>query len=138
MSEFLKTKIQKVQNTCVRFIFGLRKYDHISSYLKKLATLNMEERRTLHGIVQMHRINKKIAPSYLIEKITQHENIHNYNTRHRKNIVCDKVRTSSRAHSFFPTFSRLYNDLNKTINYRNTSIETFRKHAKNYIIKKRT
>ena len=138
MSEFLKTKIQKVQNTCVRFIFGLRKYDHISSYLKKLATLNMEERRTLHGIVQMHRINKKIAPSYLIEKITQHENIHNYNTRHRKNIVCDKVRTSSRAHSFFPTFSRLYNDLNKNINYRNTSIETFRKHAKNYIIKKRT
>lgn len=135
IAEFLKAKIQKVQNTCIRFIFGLRKFDHISSYFSKLSTLNMQERRTLHGMVQMHRISKNLAPSYLTERITQHQNIHSYNTRHKINIVCDKIKTSSRAHSFFPTFSKLYNDFNKTIDYRNTSIETFRKHAKSYIIK---
>jgi hypothetical protein len=97
----------------------------------------MEERRNLHGIVQMHRITKHLAPDYLTERITQHQNIHSYNTRNRKNIVCDKLNTSSRAHSFFPKFSKLYNDVNKTIDYRNTSVETFKKHAKSYVIKNR-
>ena len=97
----------------------------------------MEERRATHGLVQMHRINKNLAPSYLTDRITHHENIHNYNTRHRQNIVVDNIRSSSRAHSFFPTFSKLYNDINRTVDYRNTSIDTFRNHAKRFIINKR-
>ena len=74
---------------------------------------------------------------YLSDRIIQHENIHNYNTRHRKNIVCDKVKTSARTNSFFPAFSKLYNEINKTVDYRNSSIETFSKHAKCYILKNR-
>ena len=31
----LQNKIQKLQNNCVRFTFGLRKYDHISGFIKK-------------------------------------------------------------------------------------------------------
>lgn len=134
ISDFLKTKIQKVQNTCVRFIFGLKKFDHISTYFSQLATLNMDERRTLHGCIQMHRISKNLAPSYLSEKVTQHVNIHDYDTRHKNDIVCEKIISSSRAHSFFPAASKLYNDLNKTADFRNTSITTFRKHAKKYVI----
>ena len=34
LSEQSQKKIQKVQNRCVRFIFGLRKYDHISAFIK--------------------------------------------------------------------------------------------------------
>ena len=35
IASFLKNKIQKVQNTCFRFIFGLKKYDHVSVCLEK-------------------------------------------------------------------------------------------------------
>ena len=79
--EFLKNKIQKCQNACFRFIFGLKKYDHISNCFKSLNTLNMQDRRICHGLTLMRKIKYKIAPVYLVERITLHENIHSYNTR---------------------------------------------------------
>lgn len=133
ITEFLKSKIQKVQNTCFRFIFGLRKYDHVSSCLVKLDTLNMHERRLLHGLSLMHRVNLKLAPSYLIDRIVRHEDIHTYNTRHRRNIVSERCNTATRKNSFFPFFSKLYNEIMLTPKFRNTSIITFKKHVKEYL-----
>ena len=43
LSSVLKSKLQKLQNWCMRFIFRQRKFDHISPYFKKLKTLNMEQ-----------------------------------------------------------------------------------------------
>ena len=133
ISEFLKHKIQKVQNTCVRFIFGLKKYDHISASLKSLGTLNMEDRRILHGLTLMRKIKNKVAPSYLIDRITLHENLHSYNTRNRNNIVINKSNTALRQKSFFPFFSKLYNEITKNHKYRNVSIKTFQLHIKKYL-----
>ena len=137
IAEFLKTKIQKVQNTCFRFIFGLRKYDHVSSCLVKLKTLNMYERRLLHGLSLMNRINLKMAPSYLLDRITRHEDLHNYNTRNRRNIVADRCNTAMRHNSFFPFFSKLYNEITSIPQFKNISVITFKKHAKEYLINKR-
>ena len=50
LSGVLKNKLQKLQNWCIRFIFRQRKFDHISPYFKKLNTLNMEQRRSLHNL----------------------------------------------------------------------------------------
>ena len=131
IASFLKNKIQKVQNTCFRFIFGLKKYDHVSVCLEKLKTLNMHERRVLHGLSLMHRINKKLVPQYLIERITRNEDLHTYNTRHRKNIVSVKCNTVLRKNSFFPFFSKLYNEITTKLHLNNsTSLGTFKKHVK--------
>ena len=134
ITEFLKQKIQKVQNSCTRFIFGLRKYDHISHSFEQLKTLNMEERRTVHGLVTMHKIVKKNAPPYLNSKIKFHNNLHNYNTRNKNNIVVGISKTALCDKSFFPTFSRLYNNVIDSRNNTNVSVETFRKHAKKFVV----
>ncbi|CAG9137835.1 unnamed protein product [Plutella xylostella] len=39
VTEALLNKLERLQNTCIRFIFGLRKYDHVSSYRAKLKWL---------------------------------------------------------------------------------------------------
>ena len=130
ISDILKHKIQKVQNTSIRFIFGLRKYDHISSSLKELDTLNMEDRRIFHGLTLMRKIKNKVAPVYLTDRITLHENIHTYNTRNRNNIVIDKSKTTLRQKSFFPFFSKLYNEITRDSKYLNISIKTFQIHLK--------
>ena len=137
ITEFLKYKIQKVQNTCLRFIFGLKKYDHISSCLKDLDTLNMEDRRLFHGLTLMRKIKNKIAPAYLVERITLHENIHNYNTRNRNHIAINKSNTSLRQKSFFPFFSKLYNEISRDPKYQNKSLTTFQKYVKQYLKNKR-
>ena len=133
ITEILKHKIQKVQNTCVRFIFGLRKYDHISTCLKKLDTLNMENRRILHGLTLMWKIKNKVSPSYLVQRITLHENVHRYNTRNRHNIVLDRSNTTLRQKSFFPFFSKLYNEVTSDTKYLNISLKTFQTYVKKYL-----
>ena len=57
----LESKIQKVQNCCVRFIFNIRKYDreHITPYVLKLGWLNMKNRRLHHSLTLMYKIDKK-------------------------------------------------------------------------------
>ena len=122
-----------MQNTCFRFIFGLKKYDHVSSCLVKLDTLNMHERRLLHGLSLMHRINLKIVPVYLIDRITLNADLHSYNTRHRSNIVSERCNTAMRKNSFFPFFSKLYNEIASTPKFRNASVITFKKHVKEYL-----
>ena len=81
----------------MRYVFGLRKYDHISSSYEKNKTLNMENRRKLHALILMHKISTGIAPEYLSEKIVRHHDLHDYNTRGRENIAVQRVNTSIRS-----------------------------------------
>lgn len=132
----LSNKIQRVQNSCMRFVFGLRKYDHISHCYEKNKTLNMENRRKLHALILMHKITLGIAPEYLSEKILRHQDLHNYNTRGRDAIAVQRVNTSIRSNTFFIFISKLYNDilplLGGTVN-NNMSLNSFKTKCKTYI-----
>ena len=131
--DFLKQKIQKVQNNCFRFIFGLRKYDHISDCFKTLNTLDMEGRRLLHGLTLMHKINLKLAPRYLFERISHHSDNHKYNTRFKHNIVSELCSSTKRKNSFFSKYIKLYNHLSNEINFKDISVLTFKKQIKKYL-----
>ena len=132
----LSNKIQRVQNSCMRFVFGIRKFDHISHCYEKDKTLNMENRRKLHALILMHKISSDLAPEYLSEKIIKHIDLHNYNTRGRENIAVQRVNTSIRSNTFFIYISKLYNEIlphfvdraNQTI-----SVNTFRTKCKTYL-----
>ena len=93
----------------------------------------MEDRRLLHGLTLMRKIKNKVAPSYLVERITLHENLHSYNTRNRNNIVISRSNTTLRQKSFFPFFSKLYNEVTRDPKYLNISLKTFQMHVKNYL-----
>ena len=56
LSEQLQYKLQKLQNSCVRFAYSLRKYDHISGFIKSKNMLNLKNRRLLHGMTLMFLI----------------------------------------------------------------------------------
>ena len=141
MNEETKSRIQKIQNSCVRFIFNLRKYDHISEHFKSLDTLNMNNRRLLHGITLMHKIELKLAPEYLIERIIHNDDIHEHNTRKKNQIRSARPKTGYTSNSFFIHISREYNRIMEEINARINStdeseiqrtvrISTFKVHSK--------
>ena len=137
ISSRLANKIQHVQNSCMRFIFGLRKYDHISHCFEKDKTLNMENRRTLHSLVLMHKISLGLAPEYLSEKIVRHADLHTYHTRNRQNIAVQRVNSTIRSNTFFVSTSKNYNDtlpvLNENTNSR-ISVNAFRRKCKLHLI----
>ena len=53
----------------------------MSPYIKKLKTLNVEQRRLSHSLTQMHKLRKNIGPDYLLEKLVQRNDIHEYGTK---------------------------------------------------------
>ena len=129
----LQKKLQKLQNSCVRFTFGLRKFDHISGFIKEKKLLNMSNRRMLHSLTLMFKIRNKKAPSYLSNRITSHE-AHGHFTRNRFNINPQFARSKIRSMSYFIYISKKYNELTAHINVQNISISTFKLKCSNYLL----
>ena len=61
MSKNVSEKFQRVQNSCIRFSYGLRKYDHVSLLRKKMGQLTMSNKRMLHGLTLMFKILHETA-----------------------------------------------------------------------------
>ena len=138
MTKQLQEKIQKVQNRCIRFIFGLRKYDHVSHFRKNEKMLCMQDRRLLHSLTMMFRIKNNLAPSYLCNRISRCGDIHTHNTRNRNNIRTPFARTNMRAMSFFVLISNKFNALSDHIKISDTTLLTFKKNCKKYLLELET
>ena len=134
LSEQLQNKIQKMQNRCIRFTFGLRKYDHISAFTKNKKILNMKSRRLLHSLTLMFKIKNGKAPMYLCKRIKNHSETHSHFTRNRLNINPPFARTKLRSMSYFVYISKKFNELSKNINVNNISTNTFKTKCTHYLL----
>ncbi|KOB76606.1 putative RNA-directed DNA polymerase from transposon BS [Operophtera brumata] len=56
LSEDLLNKLDRLMNTCIRFIFCLRKYDHVSIFRAKLKWLQIRERRNLRTLCARYKL----------------------------------------------------------------------------------
>ena len=131
----LRTKLQRVQNSCIRFIYNLKKYDHITPFLKEAQTLNIGNRTRLHGIVQMHRIVKGESPAYLTEKIIYRSDIHSFNTRSKNLIQTKKLKKCIKNGAFFQKTTNDYNQLiNKNIINFNMSVFSVKANVKKQLL----
>ena len=69
---YLINKLQKVQNSCVRFLFGpsrLKKWDHVTPYLKEAHFLPVKQRIEFKIALYVYKCLNDIAPSYLMKYI---------------------------------------------------------------------
>jgi hypothetical protein len=111
ITQELKSKLQKLQNACTRFVFGLRKFDHISQSFRRLNVLNMDNRRKLQSTVLMHKVMNKKAPSYLCSKIRLRNTFHSHNTRGTKKIHIPNYNNTYGRDRFFRKIPQAYNDI---------------------------
>ena len=133
LSDQLSKKIQKLQNSCVRFAFGLRKFDHISAFIKKKKILNMENRRLLHNLTLMFRIKNSMAPRYLCNRIKDHTATHTHLTRNRINIDTPFAKSKQRNMSYFINISKKFNTISKKFSVNNISLNTFKSKCKSLL-----
>ena len=135
LSQAVKDKIQKLQNACTRFIFGLRKYDHISQHFRELNSLNMNNRRILHSASQMHKITLGKAPTYLCRKIRYRNAFHLHNTRGNTMLHIPAYRNTYGRDRFFRKVAQSYNRFLGLQGFtRNMSISNFKKKLKDHLI----
>lgn len=135
--EKTKNAIQRVQNACARFCFGIPKRSHITPYLNEKLILRMEGRRELHltGFVQRVVHNKR--PKYLYEKIYWSGESLNVNTRSksRQQISIPRHKTKNYKCSWKIAAAKIWNDLPAPVQ-KIISKYTFKKKVKTILLDK--
>ncbi len=89
-----KNRIQLIQNYCCRFIYGLKKYDHISLKIEELGWLKMETRVKIHFACFLFKNIHQLPRSNLLKKLTHRSCFHNYNTRYKHHFNLPKFSTN--------------------------------------------
>ena len=102
---------QKVQNSCIRFAFSLKRRDHILPYLNDVNWLNMTRRRKLHLACTIFKILQTKTPTYLYNRLQFRHDIHNYTTRHSKKLNLDRFSKSIFLSSFKAASAYCWNAL---------------------------
>ena len=64
-SQELRYTLQRLQNSCVRYVLGVRRADHISPRRAALSWLRIDARRQYLMAVLMYKILRMRAPDYL-------------------------------------------------------------------------
>lgn len=120
-----KARIQRIQNSCLRYVFGIRKFDRISHKLADLKWLNMNNRRRYHSLILYHKIITTGTPPYLLHKIRFRTDVHNINIRNRNLITPPRHRLSFYERSFSYSVYVAYNHVPNV--FKELSLGAFRR-----------
>ena len=96
-------KLERLQNLCIRFIFGLRKYDHVSPFRAQLEWLPIHLRRNSHILFLLFSVLfNPNTPSYLKERFCFLSETHSRSLRSSQSLLLhSSSHTSHYYHSSF-------------------------------------
>lgn len=116
LNDELTNRLQKAQNSCVRYIFNLRLDEHVTPYYAQLNWLKIKERRELNVLSLTYKVLKYEKPKYLFDNYVYLGNAHLRNTRFGEELLRFPIhRTVSYTKSFHVTSVRLMNSLDRSV-----------------------
>jgi Reverse transcriptase (RNA-dependent DNA polymerase) len=128
LDSLTKYRLQKMQNCCCRFIFGLRKYDHVSEKFKSLRWLKIDNLFNYQLSVLVHKILSTSSPEYLHQKLIFRGEIHKLNVRSVGSLNLPKSRLVIFNRSFSYNAVKVYNNIPNQ--FKSLSLRLFRKGVK--------
>jgi len=112
MTVQLSDKLQRAQNYCVRFIYNLRRDDHVTPYLNQLSILKLNLLRKYHILRILYNVLGSLTPIYLYEQFTFLSEISERTSRHSAlTLVVPAHSTVKFTKSFTVTACQLWNSL---------------------------
>lgn len=124
LTSLYKRKIQKIQNSCLRLIFGIRMRERISYKLRDVGWLNMDNRRLHHAACLYHKIIANKSPQYLYRKIKFRTDVHNLNVRFKGLLTPPPHRTELFKRSFRYRICKVYNSVPQEL--KNSKLKSFK------------
>ncbi|CAK1581557.1 unnamed protein product [Parnassius mnemosyne] len=110
----LLDKYDRLLNNCIRFIFNLRKYDHVSTYRSQLKWLPIRQRRSVRALTTLYSIlMSPTPPSYLTSHFQYLCSSHDRNLRSSNNLLlkCPSHKSGFLHSSFTVQSVHLWNAL---------------------------
>lgn len=108
-------RIQKAQNSCLRFIYGIRRPNRISYKLQEAHWLSMHNRREYHFVCLCYKLLLTRTPPYLHERLQFRTDVHNINIRKKDFITIPKHKKQIFKRSFSYMAAHLINKVHKII-----------------------
>ena len=127
-----RESLQRLQNGCLRFCYGLRKFDHVTQCYTDSGWLKLDLRFYLHICTLVFKIMKFKQPTYLLEKLVRGSDIHDRHTRHNYLFSVPRHKTALFQRSFNYNAVKYFNSLSDNIKNCST-IETFKKNLKAHL-----
>lgn len=129
-------RLQRIQNSCVRFSCGIRKYQRgVAGKMKEIGWLRLHDIRTMHILNITHGVLKNNAPMYLSTKLRKlHRSEHN--VRRPDLLEIPRHFTTIYTRSYTYNACREYNALPPEFSH--FSITNFKKRLKIHFINRRT
>ena len=134
LNKDLLNKLERILNTCIRFVYGLRKYDRISSCRRQLGWLSVVDRRRSRVLCLLYSILfDPQSPTYLSSDFAFLSSFHNRSLRSQSNLMLATPRHTSgfMSDSFAVAGVRLWNELPELIR-RAPSREVFKRRVKEH------
>ena len=110
--DYYKNKLEQINIEAGRIITGATKLVSIRNLYMETGWETLEQRREKSKLIQYFKILNGLTPEYLQELLPpQHRHQHTYNTRNANDYVQIICRTTHHFNSFFPSATRLWNNL---------------------------
>jgi len=127
-----KKRIQRVQNSCLRFIWGVRRRERVSHLVRRTGWLNMAERRGLHSLSFYHKIILLRTPPYLYNRIRFRTDVHNINIRRKDQLTVPQHKLEIFKRSFSYCIAKYYNLVPREL--KSGGCNTFKNRVKSLIM----
>ena len=112
ITEVLNVKLESLLNMCVRFIFNLKKDDHISPYFTRLTWLKAKTRRKYFLGSYIYSLFQNQQPGYLKQCFPPRVNMANVTTRVPPDFLIPPLhRTTTYQKSFCVAGAKLWNSV---------------------------
>ena len=125
MSEESRRVLRRSLNDCVRFVYGLRLGDHVTSLQRELIGCPFSSYYEFRAVLFIHRLLLIKSPGYLYEKLVVSGSLRT------RRLVTPRNRTALYNNSFFVQGVRAYNALPDSVKLL-TSFEVFKKECLKY------
>ena len=125
-------RLQRMLNTCCRFVCRLRKFDHISQSYKQLKWLKIDGLYKYYLSVSLHKILSTSSPSYLRDKLQHRMNIHDVNLRYAHKLAMPRYHTTAFRSSFSYNAPFTYNQIKDET--KNLPLNSFCKALKKHLL----
>lgn len=102
-------RIQRIQNSCLRLIYGIRRRERIGRKMEECGWLSMKQRRDLHSVIFCYNIYLSKKPPFLYRKINFRSEVHNVNVRSRGLLTIPSHRLELFKDSFSYVVAKLLN-----------------------------
>nr|CAI5817049.1 unnamed protein product [Callosobruchus analis] len=122
-------RVQRIQNSCLRFTWGVKKYEHITASFEQSGWMKLDVMRKLHLATLVHKVIACRAPTYLFKKLTP---LSTRIQRRRKHcLLIPRHTTAIFVRSFSYCASKLYNSLPDS--FKEMTLINFKKRLKDHL-----